>query len=221
MGHIRDIADSLWNGEVSTSEHSPMTMVLGLEDYATGLAFVGTFANVTAIQTLDGLVLIDTGSELAAPGIVANLRRWSKAPVHTIVYTHGHIDHVMGAPLFHAEARPSGAPPMRVVAHDAVRERFARYKLTAGYSGLINARQFRIPGLVWPTEYREPDVTYREAMVLHIGGVDVELFHDKGETDDHTWVWIPAYKAICTGDLFIWAAPNCGNPQKVQRYPRE
>jgi alkyl sulfatase BDS1-like metallo-beta-lactamase superfamily hydrolase len=26
---------------------------------------------------------------------------------------------------------------------------------------------------------------------------------------------------LCTGDLFIWATPNAGNPQKVQRYPRE
>jgi alkyl sulfatase BDS1-like metallo-beta-lactamase superfamily hydrolase len=24
---------------------------------------------------------------------------------------------------------------------------------------------------------------------------------------------------VLTGDLFIWASPNCGNPQKVQRYP--
>ena len=26
---------------------------------------------------------------------------------------------------------------------------------------------------------------------------------------------------LCTGDLFIWASPNCGNPQKVQRYAIE
>ncbi len=26
---------------------------------------------------------------------------------------------------------------------------------------------------------------------------------------------------LCSGDLFIWASPNAGNPQKVQRYPRE
>jgi len=26
---------------------------------------------------------------------------------------------------------------------------------------------------------------------------------------------------LCCGDLFIWASPNAGNPQKVQRYPRE
>jgi alkyl sulfatase BDS1-like metallo-beta-lactamase superfamily hydrolase len=31
-------------------------------------------------------------------------------------------------------------------------------------------------------------------------------------------VWIPARRVLCTGDLFVWASPNCGNPQKVQRY---
>ena len=29
----------------------------------------------------------------------------------------------------------------------------------------------------------------------------------------------PRPPTLCTGDLFIWASPNCGNPQKVQRYP--
>ena len=48
-----------------------------------------------------------------------------------------------------------------------------------------------------------------------------ELHHARGETDDHTWVHIPERRILCTGDLFIWASPNCGNPQKVQRYPRE
>ena len=26
---------------------------------------------------------------------------------------------------------------------------------------------------------------------------------------------------LCSGDMFIWATPNCGNPQKVQRYPAD
>jgi alkyl sulfatase BDS1-like metallo-beta-lactamase superfamily hydrolase len=39
-----------------------------------------------------------------------------------------------------------------------------------------------------------------------------------GETDDHTWTWIADRKVIVSGDFVIWAAPNCGNPQKVQRY---
>src|SRR5258708_22403559 len=49
----------------------------------------------------------------------------------------------------------------------------------------------------------------------------VELRHEKGETDDHTVTWLPDRRVLCCGDLFIWASPNAGNPQKVQRYPRE
>ena len=54
-----------------------------------------------------------------------------------------------------------------------------------------------------------------------MGGVALELHHARGETDDHTWTWLAAARVLCCGDLFIWASPNAGNPQKVQRYPRE
>jgi glyoxylase-like metal-dependent hydrolase (beta-lactamase superfamily II) len=182
---------------------------------------VASFANVIALATDDGLVLVDTGSAFAAPGIQAAVRAWSPAPVHTVVFTHGHIDHVMGVGRFEAEPRPAGAPPVRVVAHEAIRERFERYRLTAGYNAACNARQFAAPGLVWPTDYRDPDLVYRDRLELDVGGERIELHHDRGETDDHTWLWLPARRALVTGDLFIWAAPNCGNPQKAQRYPRE
>jgi alkyl sulfatase BDS1-like metallo-beta-lactamase superfamily hydrolase len=124
----------------------------------------------------------------------------------------------MGTRLYEAEP---GAPRSRVIAHEAVAARFDRYKLTAGYNGIINARQFGLPGLAWPTDYRYPDETYRAELAVTVGGERLELRHARGETDDHTWLWLPARKALCTGDLFIWASPNCGNPQKVQRYPRE
>jgi alkyl sulfatase BDS1-like metallo-beta-lactamase superfamily hydrolase len=64
-------------------------------------------------------------------------------------------------------------------------------------------------------------VTYADRLDLDVGGVRLELHHARGETDDATWVWIPARKLLCTGDFFIWAAPNAGNPQKVQRFPRD
>ena len=35
----------------------------------------------------------------------------------------------------------------------------------------------------------------------------------EGETDDHTWSWIPHHKAICAEDCFNWNVPNAGNPQ--------
>ncbi|HMK63456.1 MAG TPA: alkyl sulfatase dimerization domain-containing protein [Acidimicrobiales bacterium] len=54
-----------------------------------------------------------------------------------------------------------------------------------------------------------------------MGDTTFELHHARGETDDHTWTWVSDGKVLCCGDLFIWASPNAGNPQKVQRYPAE
>jgi alkyl sulfatase BDS1-like metallo-beta-lactamase superfamily hydrolase len=141
--------------------------------------------------------------------------------LHTAVFTHGHIDHVFGVDLFEAEARANGWPMPRVIAHEAVPARFERYVMTAGYNAVINQRQFRVPGLRWPTGYRFPDQTYRDRLDIDVGGERFELHHARGETDDGTWVWSPSRRVVFTGDLFIWASPNCGNPQKVQRYPRD
>jgi len=219
MGTISDLADRLWEGDLSTFEQHPLAALQQMEEVAPGVAFVATFANVTAFQTDAGLVLIDVGGPFMGAQALGMLREWSAAPVHTAVYTHGHIDHVLGMPVIDEEARRHGWAPARVVAHEAVPARFDRYRLTAGYNRVINARQFRVPQLRWPTDYRYPDVTYATRLDLDVGGLRVELHHGRGETDDHTWAWLPDRRILCTGDLFIWASPNAGNPQKVQRYP--
>ncbi|MGN6677790.1 MAG: alkyl sulfatase dimerization domain-containing protein, partial [Streptosporangiaceae bacterium] len=119
------------------------------------------------------------------------------------------------------ESAESGWPEPVVFAHEALPTRFDRYKATAGYNEVINRRQFGVPGLRWPLDYRYPDRTYRDELRLDVGGTGFELRHEKGETDDHTVTWVPGSRVLCCGDLFIWASPNAGNPQKVQRYPRE
>lgn len=220
MGRIRELSDALWNGdkttEVGQGSH-PLSLMLGLEEYAAGLGFIASFGNVTAIDTDDGAVLVDTGSFLTGMQIRSTVADWAKHTVKAAVYTHGHVDHVGGI----AAIAAGQETPIEVLSHEAVAARFDRYIETAGYNGHINRRQFRIPGLKWPTDYRYPDTTFRDRHVLEVGSERFELIHDRGETDDHTWVWIPGRRALCTGDLFIWAAPNCGNPQKSQRYPKE
>jgi alkyl sulfatase BDS1-like metallo-beta-lactamase superfamily hydrolase len=166
-------------------------------------------------------VLFDTGSTVLSEAVHGQVRSWSDERVDTVVFTHGHIDHVFGVERYDADNAAAGAPPVRVVAHEALPARFDRYRRTAGYNGAINARQFSTPGLTWPTDYRYPDETYRDALALEVGGERIELRHALGETDDATWGWVPGRGALFTGDLVIWASPNCGNPQKVQRYPLE
>jgi alkyl sulfatase BDS1-like metallo-beta-lactamase superfamily hydrolase len=95
-----------------------------------------------------------------------------------------------------------------------------RYVESKGYNSIINSRQFG-GDIEWPTEPLPPTLDYSEQVDLRVGEHELQLVHARGETDDHTWVFIPAARVLCTGDLFIWAAPNAGNPQKVQRYAIE
>ena len=221
MASVLETADRLWRGELDVTEAHPFAVLGQLEEVADGVGFVPSFANVTALRTGDGLVLVDTGSAPLAQHVHGQVRRFDPAPLHTAVYSHGHVDHVFGVPLFEQEAAEHGWPAPQVVAHEALPRRFDRYVLTAGYNEVVNQRQFSMPELRWPREYRYPDRTYRDALRLDVGGLRLELTHCRGETDDHTWTWLPERRVLCCGDLFIWASPNAGNPQKVQRYPRE
>ena len=218
---ILETVDRLWAGEVQTEMHHLFSGSPVLVEVGDGAGFIAAFANVSAFDTGDGLVLVDTGSVFAARPIHAELRRWTASRLNTAIYSHGHVDHVFGVPVFEEEAEEKGWPHPVVFAHEALPARFDRYIATAGYNGIINQRQFQIPGLTWPTEYRYPDHVYRDRHTLVVGDVRFELHHAKGETDDHTWTWLPDRKILCCGDMFIWASPNAGNPQKVQRFPRE
>ncbi|MGH2807534.1 MAG: alkyl sulfatase dimerization domain-containing protein [Actinomycetota bacterium] len=216
-----ELADRLFSGELRIEEHHPLATSAGPCEVAPATLFVSSFANSIAFDTGDGLVLVDTGSAFTAAAIRDALREWSDEPVVKVIYTHGHVDHVMGAHLYDAEADDKGWARPDVIAHDAVAARFDRYVLTAGYNSVINARQFQVPGLQWPTDYRRPDTVFTDTFSFVLGGETFELTHARGETDDHTWVWIPNRRILCSGDFFIWASPNAGNPQKAQRYPRE
>lgn len=215
MGKIRDLSEKLLSGSARTTEQSPMTPLLAVEEVAPRAAFISSFANVTAVDTDEGLILIDTGSFFLAAATKGLVRTYTPSPLHTALFTHGHVDHVFGVPLYEAEGRKA-----RVIAHEAVPRRFERYRLTRGYNSCINSRQFQVTA-EFPIEFRLPDQTFNDTLSLEIGGERLEIHHARGETDDHAWAYFPGKKLLCTGDLFIWASPNAGNPQKVQRYPRE
>lgn len=221
MGIVKDLSENLLSGRLTTHDSNPVTSVLGLEEYSPNLAFVSSMANTIVLKTKEGLVLVDTGNPMMGQMTLDQVRQWTDAPLHSVIYTHGHIDHVMGTGFWDDEAEEKKQRRPTVYAHEAVPARFARYVKTAGYNGAINSRQFRGAIKHWPTNYRQPDVLVQKQLTVNIGGNTLELNHDRGETDDHLWLWLAEHDTICTGDLFIWASPNCGNPQKVQRYPIE
>jgi alkyl sulfatase BDS1-like metallo-beta-lactamase superfamily hydrolase len=219
--YLLELSDKLWRGEVSAAELHPVVVNSDLDEVAPGIAFIPAFGSVCAFTVGDELLLVDTGNRFLARRNFERVRGWTDLPLTTAVYTHGHVDHVFGLQPFEDEARDAGRPAPHVIAHRDLPRRFDRYIRTAGYNGVINARQFKLGEFQWPTDYRYPDETYDDRLDIEVGGERFELHHALGETDDHTWTWAPARKTICCGDMFIWASPNCGNPQKVQRFPRE
>lgn len=212
------LSDDLWNDKIRYKPFDNAGVSTPIDDRT---LFVHGFSNVNALLTEAGLVLVDTSSTAMAQLIHDSVREWSAAPLHTAIFTHGHIDHCFGMDYYDADNERVGVPAPRVVAHAAITDRFDRYQITAGYNQQINRRQFGLTDFVWPHNYRYPDQVYQNELTLEVGGEQFELHHARGETDDHTWVWVPERNIVCVGDLFTWAAPNCGNPQKTQRYPIE
>ena len=222
MTDVLALADQLWSGEVTVETHHPVGGASGgVVEVADGVAFWHGFSNSTIVATDAGLVMVDSGDPLLGKVLHEQVRGWNAdTPLHSAVYSHGHIDHVFGVGHFDNEAAANGWPRPVVHAQEALPARFDRYRLTNGYNATINRRQFGLDNLQWPMDYRYPDETYRDVRSLDVGE-RVELHAARGETDDHTWTWFADRRVLCCGDLFIWASPNAGNPQKVQRYAAE
>jgi len=194
----------------------PPPLAVPPHEVAPDLLMHRAFVNTYALRTPDGLLLVDPGLLRNARSVYEAVRAWSPAPLRTAVYTHGHVDHAFGLGAFlEAGERPA------VVAQELCVQRFRRYRLTHGLNNHINRRQFGNPAITFPEEFIWPTLTFRESLVQQLGGEEVQYHAAKGETDDHCFVWIPERRYLFTGDLILWVAPNCGNPQKVQRYPAE
>jgi alkyl sulfatase BDS1-like metallo-beta-lactamase superfamily hydrolase len=220
------------------ADFNPMTG--SMHELADGVAMIDAFSHVVILDDGEGLTLFDVSHLMFADRVVDALRSWSTQPLRNIVYTHGHMDHVGGAAALIADNADRGHVRPSVVAHEAVPRRFDRYTETAGYNGVINARQFggspiaratantsgrsanRDLGEAWLAGASvRPSVTYREHLGLGFGDQTIDLHHGLGETDDHTWAWVPDRRIAIVGDFVTWVFPNAGNPQKVQRYPLE
>ena len=229
MTDMFDIAAKILDG--GAPQLAERQMNFQLTELIEGIARVQAFSLSIIFKTEQGLVVIDTGLKAHGKPIVKAIRSWSEDPFHTLIYTHGHVDHVGGSGDFWDDAKSKNHSLRNIIGHENVLRRFERYRFTDGFNKVINLRQMSQAPNLDLAESGEalfldksvlfPNITYSNHFSIKIGELTFDLHHAKGETDDHTWVWIPERRVICPGDLFIWVFPNAGNPQKVQRYPLE
>jgi cyclase len=149
--------------------------------------------NCVGILGQESVLVIDP---LITPALArqveAALRRRTAAPVRFVVFTHHHTDHTWGAPVFASQ----GAA---VVAHQACRDLMAKQ-----HPALLESRRANVDlaPLFADVIPALPTVTYDTTLTLHLGDVDVELWHPGwGHTPGDTFLFVPDWRVAICGDL--------------------
>ena len=167
--------------------------------YVEGLSELGSSANQNFISnagfvvTPAGVVVIDAlGSPELARRLIAEIRKVTDKPLHTVIVTHYHADHVYGLQVFKA----AGA---RIVAHEASGEYLnsetARLRLEA-------SRQELFPWVDDSTQLTAPDAPIKGAIKLFVGGIDFDIIPvGPSHTPDDLVVWLPQSRVLFAGDL--------------------
>lgn len=223
--NVFKIAERAWNDGFTDQEReeNPLFFVnTPITEVAKDIYFKMCFGNITVIRSSEGLILVDCGIPQVADLLYYEINSlFPDDLIHTIIYTHGHIDHCGSALRLEELQKNDKNIGFRVVAHANCNHRFERYCQTCHFNQRLNQKQFVSEADLCYDRIRRPDLVYNESLNLVIGNVQLELFHNKGETDDATWILLPLQNIIISGDFLIWNAPNCSNPQKVLRYPEE
>ncbi len=171
--------------------------------------------NAAFFVTDEGVVLVDTGMGPAGPAILEAIRSVTDLPIHTIIYTHGHVDHSYGTwAIMEAGETPE------IIAHELLEPRFKRYiRLRGSLAKYMSQPEEQLPAsdsdLVWPTRY------FSDRLEIEVGGETFILQHHKGETDDQLYVWVPGRRALASADYYQGFLPNAGNGKRVQRHVEE
>jgi alkyl sulfatase BDS1-like metallo-beta-lactamase superfamily hydrolase len=185
-------------------------------------------ANSIMLEGDDGLVIVDvTESVESGRAVMAAFREISSKPIKALIYTHNHADHVFGGIGYFPEGAPADLP---VYAHESTNYYINRFAniiqptilrrstrmfgtlLPEGEEGVVNAgigpylaqggHSGGTVGLL------RPNRTFRDRLAFTVAGIDIELIHAPGETNDQLFVWLPQKRVLLPGDNIYQAFPN-------------
>jgi len=176
-------------------------------DLGGGLWMSTGLTNTYLLRTADGRVIVNCGMGFEAPYHRAAFDAVDRSPVHTIILTQGHPDHLGGVDRFRE-------PATRIVTHanfrvfrddferlQAFRQRNAAFawteKLQAAFARAQTARH-ELP----PQSRPEPTLTFTDELELVIGGRRMTLIATPGgETTDALVVWLPESRTLLIGNM--------------------
>ena len=179
-------------------------------------------ANSIMIEGKDGNVIVDvTDSVSEAEKVYSLFKKKNSNPIKAIIYTHNHGDHTFGAEYF---IKSQEDKPL-VIAHESTD--YYVQRIMGIINPIISKRSTRMFGTLLPDDqfinagigpslnvsdspigYIEPDTVFKDELKIEIAGINLELYHAPGETNDQIFVWLPDHKALMPGDNIYNTFPN-------------
>jgi uncharacterized sulfatase len=182
-------------------------------------------SNVGMIIADGGLIIIDTTeSTKAAENILTEFRKISALPVKTIIFTHGHRDHISGASVFAEGGSPEviahsrfvndlregdGRPlPLQALVQRTKRQfgiglEDGTERVSIGIGPSDRPMQGLGQGFMAPTRQ-----IGGEREEIEVAGVRLTLIAAPGETPDHMVVWVEQHKLLFGADNYYKSFPN-------------
>ena len=179
-------------------------------------------ANSIMVEGDGGNIIIDAADSMYEADKIYNLfKQKNSNPIKAIIYTHNHGDHTFGTQYYLniQEERP------QIIAHEDTD--FYVQRIMGILNPIIATRSTRMFGTTLPEEelinvgigpnlsvsksptgYVKPDLTFRNELKINISGIEMELYHAPGETDDQIFVWLPNHRSLMPGDNVYKTFPN-------------
>ncbi|MCG7631802.1 MBL fold metallo-hydrolase [Gordonia McavH-238-E] len=182
---------------------------LAAEQVHPGIWMSPGLSNSFLITTTDGRIVVNTGMAFEAPVHRANYDAVDTSPIHSVIFTQGHYDHVGGVDVLRD-------PGTEVIAQanwaDWRRDNETLAPFRASNAGFAWAAKTRASaahtverfGGPLPTQGRpEPTLVFDDSLELSIGGRRLELISTPGaETTDSLVIWLPDEGVCLCGNVF-------------------
>ena len=176
-------------------------------DLGDGIWLSPGLSNSYMLSTDQGRVVLNAGMGFEGPLHRRAYDAVDPSPIHSLLFTQGHYDHVGGADHLRADATEVIAQEnFRVWRADnerleAFRSRNAAFAwIDAILAAMDYARELGIGEVAQARP--EPTTTFRDRMELNIGGRELVLIATPGgETFDSMVVWSPETRTLFSGNL--------------------
>ena len=179
-------------------------------------------ANSIMVEGEGGNIIIDTSDSIhEAELIYTEFRKLNSNPISAIIYTHNHGDHNFGTSYYvnNQENKPM------IIAHESTDYYMQRIlgilnpiiskRSTRMFGGTLDDKDLINVGIgkslnvsKSPLGYVKADTTFKDELKLKISGINIELYHAPGETNDQIFVWLPKHKSLMPGDNIYKTFPN-------------